>query len=119
MAQCPDGKKMATYDNKTVTDLQHDPDVAIGAVQDVDVHAPKESFSLWSSLGLQYSLTATPLAIASYLASVVGVGGSPVFIYGYVFSILCNLCVCVSLAEVAAVYPHTSGMHKLMLFLDI
>jgi hypothetical protein len=111
MAQYPDAKKMPAYDNKTVTDHQHDPDVAIGAVHDVDVHAPKESFSLWSSLGLQYSLTATPLAIGSYLASVIGVGGSPVFIYGYVFAVLCNLCVCVSLAEIAAVYPHTSGMH--------
>ncbi|KAF2027270.1 putative choline and nitrogen mustard permease [Setomelanomma holmii] len=71
--------------------------------------APKESFNIWSSLGFQYSLTATPLAIGTYLASVIGVGGSPVFIYGYLLAVLCNLCVCVSLAEVAAVYPHTSG----------
>ncbi|KAH8661737.1 amino acid/polyamine transporter I [Ilyonectria robusta] len=60
-------------------------------------------------MGLQYSLTSTPLAIGAYLGSVIGVGGSPVFIYGYILAVLCNLCVCVSLAEIAAVSPHTSG----------
>ncbi|KAH6982403.1 putative choline and nitrogen mustard permease [Ilyonectria destructans] len=85
-------------------------DYDVGVVQEVDErHELHESFSLWSSMGLQYSLTSTPLAVGAYLGSVIGVGGSPVFIYGYILAVLCNLCVCVSLAEIAAVYPHTSG----------
>lgn len=114
MAQFKEDKKMLAYDDKIITNPHHQPDVDIGAVHEVELqYAPKESFNLWSSLGLQYSLTATPLAVGTYLASVVGVGGSPVFIYGYIFAVLCNLCVCVSLAEIAAVYPHSSGMHTL------
>ncbi|TVY44464.1 Choline transport protein [Lachnellula occidentalis] len=69
----------------------------------------KESFSIWSALGFQYSLTSTPLAIGAYLASVIGVGGSPVFIYGFLLAVGCNIVVCLSLAEIAAVYPHPSG----------
>lgn len=85
-------------------------DYNVGEVQEVnEPHVLHESFSLWSSMGLQYSLTSTPLAVGAYLGSVIGVGGSPVFIYGYILAVLCNLCVCVSLAEIAAVYPHTSG----------
>lgn len=85
-------------------------DVEVGHVQDLETNSPlQKSFSLWSALGLQYSLTSTPLAVGTYLASVIGVGGSPVFIFGYVLAVGCNLCVCVSLAEIAAVYPHTSG----------
>lgn len=85
-------------------------DMEVGDMQDVDANKPlQESFSIWSALGLQYSLTSTPLAVGTYLASVIGVGGSPVFIFGYIFAVGCNLCICVSLAEIAAVYPHTSG----------
>ncbi|KAF2091723.1 amino acid transporter [Saccharata proteae CBS 121410] len=69
----------------------------------------KHSFNIWSSLGLQYSLTSTPLLIGTYLSLVIGVGGSPTFIYGYIVAVVLNLCVCATLAEIAAIYPHTSG----------
>ncbi|KAF2815115.1 putative choline and nitrogen mustard permease [Mytilinidion resinicola] len=101
---------MPAYDNKDVSEPHHHLDIDVGAIHEVDSpHALNESFSLWSSLGLQYSLTSTPLAVGSYLASVIGVGGSPTFIFGYIFAVGCNLCVCLSLAEIAAVYPHSSG----------
>ena len=69
----------------------------------------KERFSLWSTVGLLYSVTNTPVMLGTFLATVVGVGGSPVFIWGYILSFALNMCVCTSLAEIAAVYPHASG----------
>lgn len=69
----------------------------------------KKDFHLWSTLGVQYSVTATPLAIGTYLSFVIGIGGSPVFFYGFIVCSIFNMCVCFSLAEIAAVYPHSSG----------
>lgn len=85
-------------------------DYAVGISQEVgnNDHPLEESFRIWSTLGLQYSITATPLAVGTYLASVIGVGGSPVFIYGYLLGVSLNICVCLCLAELASVYPHTS-----------
>lgn len=68
-----------------------------------------ERFNVWSIIGMNFSLTATPLAIGSYLVFTVGVGGSPFFIYGYIFAVLMQLAVCLSLAEIAAALPHVSG----------
>ncbi|KIM95843.1 hypothetical protein OIDMADRAFT_45128 [Oidiodendron maius Zn] len=69
----------------------------------------QKPFSLWSTLGLAFSVTCTPLSIGSYLAVSIGVGGSPVFFFGFIFSALMNLCICLSLAEISAVYPHALG----------
>lgn len=84
-------------------------DAALGELDNVPEVALQKPFNLLSCLGLQYSLTSTPLAIGTYLAVSIGVGGSPVFVYGYILAVVLNLCVCASLCEIAAVYPHTAG----------
>ncbi|KAJ6001085.1 hypothetical protein N7481_001494 [Penicillium waksmanii] len=81
-------------------------DVASGEVQSVQVDKP---FSLWSTLGISFSVTSTPLAVGTYLSVVIGVGGSPVFFYGYILAVCLDMCICASLAEMAAQYPHSSG----------
>ncbi|KAH8693058.1 amino acid/polyamine transporter I [Talaromyces proteolyticus] len=82
-------------------------DSTIGVANFEELH--QRPFNLWSTLGLAFSVTCTPLAIGSYLSVSVGVGGSPVFLFGYIFSALMNLCICISLAEISAIYPHASG----------
>lgn len=84
-------------------------DAAVGELGNIPEVVLQKPFNLLSCLGLQYSLTSTPLAIGTYLAVSIGVGGSPVFVYGYILAVVLNLCVCASLCEVAAVYPHTAG----------
>lgn len=75
-----------------------------------EVHARlKERFSLLSTLGVNTSVTATPLAMGTYLSVIIGVGGSPVIIYGYIVAVTLNLLVCASLSEIASEYPHSSG----------
>lgn len=69
----------------------------------------KERFSVWSTIGIQYSIIATPLAVGSYLTFIIGLGGSPFFIYSYIVAAIGQLMLCLSMAEIAAVYPHVSG----------
>ena len=65
--------------------------------------------SLWSVVGVQYSITASPIAIGGFLQLVVGAGGSPYFFWGLIVAIFGQFLVAFSLAELAASYPHTSG----------
>ncbi|KIW36491.1 uncharacterized protein PV06_11258 [Exophiala oligosperma] len=81
---------------------------------DIDVSTGRVSpktkpFKLWSTLGIAYSITSTPLAIGTYLAVSIGVGGSPVSIFGYIMVVILDMCICVSLAEMAAIMPHSAG----------
>lgn len=69
----------------------------------------KKSFNIWSAVGLMASAQATPMAMGGYLSLIVGVGGPPVFIYSYFIGCTFSFLLCLSLAEIAAVYPSASG----------
>lgn len=79
-----------------------------GEVEDAST-ALKKTFNIWSTLGISYSITSTPLAIGTYLSLVVGIEGSPGFFFAYILAVSLNLVVCLSLAELSSVFPHTSG----------
>ncbi|EED16048.1 amino acid transporter, putative [Talaromyces stipitatus ATCC 10500] len=66
-------------------------------------------FSVLAAVGMQYSISATPLAVGGYLTFILGVGGSPYFFYCFLVAAFGQMLVCISLAEIAAVYPHASG----------
>ena len=92
---------------KETLQSQNDIDLGLGHV------SPDKPFKLWSTLGIAYSITSTPLAIGTYLSVSVGVGGSPVSIFGYVMAAIFNMFVCLSLAEMAAIMPHSAGKSPL------
>ncbi|KAK5069223.1 hypothetical protein LTR51_008770 [Lithohypha guttulata] len=94
--------KSNTTTSKAVT--EHNGDALEGRQRQMEV-----SFNLWSTLGLVYSITATPVSIGSYLTFSLVLGGAPFFIYGYIFAVCFNIILCVALAEVASIYPHPSG----------
>lgn len=66
-------------------------------------------FSLWSTLGISFSVTATPIAIGTYLALSIGVGGGPVYFFAYILTSFMNMIICLSMAELASAFPHSSG----------
>lgn len=66
-------------------------------------------FSLWSTIAFQFSLICSSIAIGTFLSTVVGVGGSPFLIYGYILAVGCDLVICFSMAELASAYPHPSA----------
>ncbi|KAE8397501.1 amino acid/polyamine transporter I [Aspergillus pseudonomiae] len=68
------------------------------------------------TIGIQFSVTAPPLAIASYTTLITGVGGSPFYFWGFLVAVLGQTLVAVSLAELASAYPHTSGKGLVHIF---
>lgn len=69
----------------------------------------RERFSLWSTVGVQYSIVAAPLTIGSYISFILGVGGSPFFFYTYIVCFVFQMFVCLTVAEIASCHPHTLG----------
>ncbi|KAI5461029.1 putative choline and nitrogen mustard permease [Mariannaea sp. PMI_226] len=69
----------------------------------------QNNFNLWSTIGINYSTIGTPLSVGTYLAFNIGVGGSPVYIFGYILATVFQMFICVSLAEMAGAYPHSTG----------
>lgn len=69
----------------------------------------KVHFSMWHTLGISFSITAAPISMGAYLSLAIGVGGSPVYFGAYIFAVGLNLFVCLSLAEMASAFPHSSG----------
>lgn len=110
MSTTTEEKNLESPGKTPVVDVGTGDDVAAGDVQE----APTLHFNLWSTLGIAYSLTSTPIAIGTYLSVIVGVGGSPVFFFGYLLSAIMDLVVCLSLAEMAAVLPNSSGTCQIM-----
>lgn len=95
--------------DKSAAQSAAEADVASGEILDEHVQHLEQPFNLWSTLGIQFSITATPLSIGTYLSVSISSGGGPVFFFGYIVAVALNLLVCASLAEIAAVHPHASG----------
>ncbi|ODV77392.1 amino acid transporter [Suhomyces tanzawaensis NRRL Y-17324] len=71
--------------------------------------ALKKNFSLWATAAMQFSLICSPMAIGTFLTIVIGIGGSPVLLYGFILAVTFDLIICFSLAELASAYPHSSA----------
>ncbi|KAK6460258.1 amino acid/polyamine transporter I [Scheffersomyces coipomensis] len=69
----------------------------------------EKRFGLWTTIALQYSLICSGLAIGTFLSTVIGVGGSPFLIYGFIFAVTLDLIICFSLAELASAFPHSAA----------
>jgi choline transport protein len=53
----------------------------------------------------------TWIALAGSLGIVLPSGGSVAFLYGFIFCVLCNLCLGASLGEMASVLPTAGGQY--------
>ncbi|KAK5046116.1 hypothetical protein LTR84_008573 [Exophiala bonariae] len=70
---------------------------------------PKVHFNLLTTFGVQFSVTATPLALGTYTSLTIGVGGSAGYFWGFIFVGVFQLITCLAVAEVASAIPHSSG----------
>jgi hypothetical protein len=94
--------KFTTNEEIGMTGTSHSgADVAIG---EMDNH-----FNIWSTLGVMYTINCVPIVIGYSLAVVIGVGGGPFFIYGYIVTLVFQGVLCACLAELASAFPHMSG----------
>lgn len=86
-------------------------DIDTTSVHSFRTDEPKleKRFNIWSTSALQFSLICSSLAIGTFLSTVIGVGGSPVLIFGFILAVTFDLLICYSLAEIASAYPHSSA----------
>lgn len=69
----------------------------------------QESFSLWSLAGVMASSQATPIVIGTFLSLIVGVGGPPAYVWGFICAATFSFMIMFSLAEICSVYPCPAG----------
>ncbi|KAK5046199.1 hypothetical protein LTR84_008656 [Exophiala bonariae] len=79
------------------------------AVGEHELLRPKVHFRFWQTLGLNFSLTCTAMAIGAYLSLIQGLGGFPYFFWCFVFAGSFQLLLGVTVAELASAMPHSSG----------
>ncbi|KAH6988340.1 amino acid/polyamine transporter I [Ilyonectria destructans] len=69
----------------------------------------ERKFSLLTVAVLCSCLMASWEALATVIASALISGGAPCLFYNYVISFICTMCIAISLAEIASVYPTAGG----------
>jgi choline transport protein len=74
---------------------------AMGYSQDM-----KRNFSMWSVLGVGFSLTNSWFGISTALVTGINSGGAILVIYGIILVAIVSTCVGISLAELASALPN-------------
>jgi choline transport protein len=100
----------------------HSPDVESSDKFSVDVDALKlaemgytqdmsRNFSVWSVLGVGFSLTNSWFGISAALITGINSGGPILIIYGIILLALISTCVGISLSELASAFPNAGGQY--------
>jgi choline transport protein len=71
----------------------------------------KRNFSVWSVLGVGFSLTNSWFGISAALIIGIDSGGPILFIYGIILMALISTCVGISLSELASAMPNAGGQY--------
>uniref|UniRef100_A0A0B7KP21 Amino acid permease/ SLC12A domain-containing protein n=1 Tax=Bionectria ochroleuca TaxID=29856 RepID=A0A0B7KP21_BIOOC len=71
----------------------------------------RRTFSLPALGALCLCLMATWEALSTVIAPALISGGPPCLFYNYVLSFVCTICIAVSLAEIASIYPTAGGQY--------
>ena len=71
----------------------------------------QRGFSVWSVLGVGFSLTNSWFGISAALVTGINSGGPVLIIYGIILIALLSTCVGISLSELASAYPNAGGQY--------
>ncbi|KAF2797977.1 amino acid transporter [Melanomma pulvis-pyrius CBS 109.77] len=71
----------------------------------------KPRLSKLTMVGMSFAILNTWIALAGSLGLVMPSGGSVAFLYGFIFCVLCNLCLGASLGEMASIWPTAGGQY--------
>lgn len=106
----PTTRDLTITDNESYDEKIFDTDALklaeLGYTQDV-----KRNFSVWSVLGVGFSITNSWLGIALSLSTAISSGGPLLIIYGLIFMALVGVCVGVSLSELSSALPNAGGQY--------
>jgi choline transport protein len=78
----------------------------MGYTQDMN-----RNFSVWSVLGVGFSLTNSWFGISAALVTGINSGGPVLIIYGIILIALISTCVGISLSELASAFPNAGGQY--------
>ncbi|KAL6710877.1 choline transporter [Coniothyrium glycines] len=99
-----------SHDIKTTHNSPFDADAAklakMGYTQDMS-----RNFSVWSVLGVGFSLTNSWFGISAALITGINSGGPLLIIYGIILIALISTCVGISLSELASAMPNAGGQY--------
>ncbi|KAF8866182.1 choline transport protein [Acephala macrosclerotiorum] len=71
----------------------------------------EQRFSKLSMVTMTFAVLNTWIALAGSIGIVIPSGGSVAFLYGFIFCVLCNLCLAASLGELASAWPAAGGQY--------
>ena len=71
----------------------------------------RRNFSMWSVLGVGFSLTNSWFAISAALVTGINSGGPLLCVYGLILMALLSICVGTSLSELASAFPNAGGQY--------
>ncbi|KAF1991637.1 amino acid transporter [Aulographum hederae CBS 113979] len=94
------------YDAKHSLDADALKLAEMGYAQDM-----KRNFSVWSVLGVGFSLTNSWFGISAALVTGINSGGPLLIIYGIIIICLISICVGISLSELASALPNAGGQY--------
>ena len=80
--------------------------VEMGYVQEM-----ARNYSVWSVLGVAFSVTNSWFAISAALVTGISSGGPVLIIYGIILITLVSTCVGISLSELASAFPNAGGQY--------
>lgn len=80
--------------------------VEMGYVQDM-----KRNYSVFSVLGVGFSLTNSWFGLSAALITGINSGGPVLIVYGIILITLISICVGISLSELASAYPNAGGQY--------
>ena len=107
-------KTMATTNSSPEVEMGEKPVVDLDALKLVEMGYSQEmsrNFSVWSVLGVGFSLTNSWFGISAALITGINSGGPLLIIYGIMLIALISTCVGVSLSELASAMPNAGGQY--------
>ncbi|KAF9875142.1 amino acid permease [Colletotrichum karsti] len=81
-----------------------------GAADGQNGHLQKR-FSKITMVGMAFAILNTWISLAGSIGLVMPSGGSVSFVYGFIFCVLCNICMSASVGELASMYPTAGGQY--------
>ncbi|RKK21206.1 hypothetical protein BFJ66_g12495 [Fusarium oxysporum f. sp. cepae] len=71
----------------------------------------QKRFSKITMIGMAFAILNTWISLAGSIGLVMPSGGSVSFVYGFIFCVLCNICLAASVGELASLYPTAGGQY--------
>jgi choline transport protein len=114
MANTADLEKMTTAEAAVDHDNGKSSSIDLDAIKLAEMGYTQDmqrNFSVWSVLGVGFSLTNSWFGISAAMITGINSGGPMLIIYGIILIALISTCVGVSLSELASALPNAGGQY--------